>query len=60
MVKWYKEDHSDGVRVVKWYKEDHSDGVRVVKWYKEPFRDDWFYYTSTNCAIPDDMAGQNR
>jgi hypothetical protein len=21
---------------------------------------DWFYYTSTKCAIPDDMAGQQR
>jgi hypothetical protein len=21
-------------------------------------RHDWFYYTSTKCAIPDDMAGQ--
>jgi hypothetical protein len=23
-------------------------------------RHDWFYYTSTKCAIPDDMAGQQR
>jgi hypothetical protein len=25
-----------------------------------PVRHDWFYYTSTKCAIPDDMAGQQR
>jgi hypothetical protein len=23
-------------------------------------RHDWFYYTSTRCAIPDDIAGQQR
>jgi hypothetical protein len=23
-------------------------------------RHDWFYYTSTKCAIPDNMAGQQR
>jgi hypothetical protein len=27
---------------------------------QRPARHDLFYYTSTKCAIPDDMAGQQR
>jgi hypothetical protein len=27
----------------------------VLDQKREPGRHDWFYYTSTKCAIPDDM-----
>jgi hypothetical protein len=28
-------------------------------WTRQAGRHDWFYYTATKCAIPDDMVGLN-
>jgi hypothetical protein len=43
-----------GIHVVQTFLKECAEPQAV------PGRHDWFYYTSTKCAIPDDMAGQQR